>query len=266
MFVRRHWAKIEEKLWIDGEELKISCYGGSNESLADAEDEARKKVKLIESKIKGDYSPLENYVVEIREELVEEIDERNIVTRNRYGVLVLNSEDHIFLDLDEPKYGFFDIFKSYSLKMKKEKIRQQAIKVADSQYKDLSFRIYETRRGYRVVAIGKNIAANSELAKSLYKKFNCDPVYSKLCEKQECYRARLTPKPSNMKYKGFRNKYPRTEGEQNAFDEWLEGYKEKSKNYAVCKVIDSIRETRYLDEVITYHDEVCKVESDLPLA
>ena len=271
MIVRKYWTSITAEIVVHGSPCEVVCYGGSNESMADAEVEAKKKVKIMEAKLNGDSSSLESYTVEIKEELINSIDERNVITRNRYGALVLNSENTIFLDIDYPRTTFLSsLFGLFSAKPKttneiKKILFNQVVEVAENSFSQLSFRIYETKRGYRVVAIGENVGPNTELARELFKRFNCDYLYTQLCYKQDCYRARLSPKPGYIRYKALKVKFPRSDDEQRVFGDWLRGYEEKSENYSVCRLVHSVRETRYLDEVIKVHDDYCKVSKNLPL-
>lgn len=59
----------------------------------------------------------------------------------------------------------------------------------------IQLRIYKTAHGYRLLVESQRLRPHGALFKELAKAFNCDPSYLKLCRSQECYRARLTPKP-----------------------------------------------------------------------
>lgn len=98
MIIYKFWTKTTDKIFIDGQSQMISCYGGSNESLKNAEEKAREKIKWIQQKVSKNHLPkvLENYEIEIREELVKRIDAQNAITRNRYGALILNCEKTVF--------------------------------------------------------------------------------------------------------------------------------------------------------------------------
>jgi hypothetical protein len=95
--------------------------------------------------------------------------------------------------------------------------------------------------------------------------FHCDVLYAMLCRKQNCFRARLTPKPRRMKMPGWKVKYPRTEDEDKAFREWLAKYESASRNYRVCKFLDQLG-GGFSTEAVRVHDEIAGVRSPLPLA
>ena len=59
----------------------------------------------------------------------------------------------------------------------------------------LSFRVYKTAAGYRLIVTSQTMETSSEQSSAWLKALNSDKLYSRLCEQQECYLARLTPKP-----------------------------------------------------------------------
>jgi hypothetical protein len=264
MKVFRYWKQVSEKRMIRnfGFEVPISCWGGSNESEDDAHEKALEKIKLVVRKIEGEQLPEKDYTAEIREEILKDFDTENVVTRNRYGAEVLNSQDMPIIDVDKPKIGFFGIFKSYSFKEKKQMMLEQAIESA-KKFPELNFRIYETRKGYRVIVANKNLRAGDSVVKDLFKAFNCDPLYASLCRKQDCFRARLTPKPSYIKHKGKRFKFPMNSTDSEK--DWIESYADASKSFSTCHLVKEVGPRADRSEVIEYHDEICKVRDRLPL-
>ncbi len=119
------------------------------------------------------------------------------------------------------------------------------------------FRIYETAKGIRV--IGKTyIHPNSEGYMSLMRKLFVDWIYIQLSEKQNCYRARLTPKPYRMKFRTIKVKDPLV-CETNEYSDWEEAYTDKSRSYTVVKLIKTIGRDFSQERVIKYHDEMCNI-------
>ena len=95
--------------------------------------------------------------------------------------------------------------------------------------------------------------------------FNCDPLYALLCNKQGCYRARLTPKPSRMKLKGYKVKYPR-EGDDSEFQSWVSEYENMSRSFSVCKLIEQVGASYSMNDVVMLHDDVTGVSYPQRLA
>ncbi|MBQ6102185.1 MAG: hypothetical protein IJL06_00770 [Kiritimatiellae bacterium] len=115
MKLYRHW--VERSCEIAGTTFRFR--DGSNVSAAEAEAKIDRRVELLRRTEGRDLSVEESdavheslldiggrradggYESAICEEILEEPDARNAVTRNRYGAEVLNSEDTCFLDVDE---------------------------------------------------------------------------------------------------------------------------------------------------------------------
>ena len=60
---------------------------------------------------------------------------------------------------------------------------------------NLQIRVYETAHGFRLLVENQLLTPSGKVFRVLAKAFDCDPSYLKLCQSQECYRARLTPRP-----------------------------------------------------------------------
>jgi hypothetical protein len=264
MKIYKYWVVEKAKVRIDGEEKEITCYGGSNNSEQDASARAREKVELIEKKIAGERHAFDSYEVEIREEIVQSVDEKAAITRNRYGAQVLNVEDLMIMDIDRPRFSFWDLFR----KPKDGKTRiVEMVRVLSQKpgYSGLGFRIYETHSGIRVIVLGQTFDAKAAETRRMMKEFNCDRLYMLMCRKQDCFRARLTPKPYRMKLKGYKVKFPRTSDEENEFRQWLGGYEAASRNFRVCKFIEQVGVGSVNDKV-RLHDELVGISGEERLA
>ncbi|NQY99205.1 MAG: hypothetical protein HRT45_00880 [Bdellovibrionales bacterium] len=219
------------------------------------------------AKIEGRSDELEEYTVEIREEIIKEIDAANIITRNRYGALVLNTEDLPIFDIDEPKLGFFGwLFGLKADLQRKELIYQQVREVANRpEFSNIGFRIYETKKGARVILDGISKAAGSEEIAKLFDLLNADSLYQTLCLRQKCYRARLTPKPLNIGVKQKKVPFPRTDFQQTDLEKWLASYEQRAERYATCRLVEAIRSAKANRGAIAYHDEITRANSEMPL-
>ena len=261
MKIYKYWTTEKQKILIDGTEQEVTCYGGSNVSMEDARGKAKEKAQKIQRKIAGEKHLFEDYESEIREELLQTIDAHSAITRNRYGARVLNVENLMILDIDKPKPasgGLGGLFKKKDTRPPKEQIFEMVKTLATTKYKDLSFRVYETYQGARVIVLGREFDPRDDTTRKMMDEFNCDPLYTLLCNKQGCYRARLTPKPSRMKLKGFKVKYPR-EGDDSEFQRWVSEYENLSRSFSVCKLIEQIGASHYVTDVVRLHDDVTGV-------
>ncbi len=264
MKIYKYWTVEKQKILINGVEQEVTCYGGSNVSVEDARGKAREKAQKIQRKIAGERHLFEDYEVEIREEILQTIDDHSIVTRNRYGARVLNVESLMILDIDKPKPSG-GLFKKKDTRPPKEQIFEMVKTLATTKYKDIGFRIYETYQGARVIVLGKEFNPRDGASKKMMDEFNCDPLYTMLCVRQGCYRARLTPKPSRMKFRGFKVKYPR-EGGDSEFQNWVSEYENMSRSFSVCKLIEQVGASYSMNDVVMLHDDVTGVSYPQRLA
>lgn len=264
MKIYKYWIIEKAIVKFDREEKEIKCYGGSNISIEDASVKAREKIERIQNKIEGNHHEFDTYEVEIREEIVQELDEKAIVTRNRYGAKVLNVQDLMILDIDKPKYSFWDFFKK-TVKPKTKIVEMIRSLSQKSKYKEYGFRIYETYKGIRVIVLGKTFDPKAPATWWMMKEFNCDMLYMILCQKQNCFRARLTPKPGRMKLQKYKVVIPRSDEEEHEFRTWLAEYELRSRNYSVCKFIEQIGSGK-LSEAVRLHDEITGVNWSQKLA
>ena len=264
MKIFKYWVIEKAKVRIGQEETEIKVYGGSNVSEADAVLTARGKIEKVQSKIAGDTHVFETYEVEIREEIVRALDGNAIVTRNRYGAQVLNVQDLMIMDIDQAKRSFWEIFK----KREDDKTKIVAMVRSLAQkpgYQGCGFRVYETSKGMRVIVLGRTFDPKAPATQKMMDEFNCDTLYTFMCKKQDCFRARLTPKPSRMRLRGFKVRFPRAAEDEKAFQDWLLSYEAASRKYSVCKFIEQIGPGP-VTEAVRLHDEVSGAFRDQTLA
>lgn len=264
----KYWTAEKQKITIDGVPQEIVCYGGSNVSVEDARGKAKEKAQKIERKIAGERNLFEEYEAEIREELLQTVDSHAVITRNRYGAQVLNVERLMILDIDKPKPaagGLGGLFKKKDTRPPKEQIFEMVRNLATNRYPDLAFRVYETFQGARVIVLGREFDPREAATQKMMAEFNCDPLYTLLCVKQGCYRARLTPKPARMKLKGYKVQYPRA-GDESEFQRWVADYESLSRSFSVCKLVEQIGSSQYVTDVVRLHDDVTGVGYPQPLA
>ncbi|MCC6568977.1 MAG: hypothetical protein IT315_07045 [Anaerolineales bacterium] len=259
MKIYKYWTAETYKTLYGREQVEFICYGGSNISVDDAKIQADQKAERIKLKIAGKSYKLETYEVEIREELLQEIDPNNLITRNRYGAKVLNSARMLILDIDKPKpAGLMSLFKKKDTRPPKDQIFDMVRTLATTKYAQYAFRIYETYQGARVIVLGRNFDPRDDATKKMMDEFNCDPLYTLLCQKQDCYRARLTPKPSRIKVRGFKVKFPR-EANDFQFEKWLTEYENSSRNFSVCKLVEQVGAMQSIPDVVRLHDDLTGV-------
>jgi hypothetical protein len=270
MRIFRYWTRIEGSITVGTREQKVHSFGGSNVSTQAAADDARQRLegarrRLVGRSLRDD----ETYEVDIREEVLARLDEHNVVTRNRYGAAVLNSAEVLFIDIDEPRLGFLDLFRA-----KPTGARRTAMIVAQvkklvlkaPELRGLGVRLYETHSGVRAIVTGRLFDPKAASTERLLSRFNADWLYSHLCRRQGCFRARLTPKPFRMKCRTRKVVFPRTDEAQEADHcAWIAEYDQVRRRFATCRLLCSIgHDVR--DPIVDWHDRETGATSGLKLA
>lgn len=270
MRIFTHWTRIEEEVILEGQRRQLHCYGGSDQSLNDAARDGRQRMARVKDRIRGALGKKDPaYEADIREEITARLDARNIVTRNRYGAEVLNSTDVVFIDVDEPPFTWRDVFFGVETDLAKRKqrmveaVRQRAAK---PELNGLGIRVYETHKGVRLIVTGRPFDPRTKETQKFLRSFRADFMYTLLCARQGCFRARLTPKPYRMRIKTHRVVFPRLSGRaEQEHQAWLAEYQEKRVKYATCRHLFTLGRP-YRNEAIDYHDTATGAFTQLKLA
>jgi len=267
MHLFRYWHSGEFEVFIDAKPLTITCTAGSNISQQDAEARCVVKANLVQGLIDGNCERDSSYEKPVREEITHEIDDCNIVTRNRYGALVLNSCSLNIFDIDDYRRSFWEAIGFGGKKDKKAVIVENLRKLFETRRQDnTSWRIYETCKGIRLIVVGQYLDPKSPAFEQFSREINADALYTLLCTKQNCYRARLTPKAHRLQLERLKFVCPLPEDIEGKYAQWLKEYEQQSKNYAVCRLVDTLGSRYNEDPIVEFHDRVCCSNMHLPLA
>lgn len=161
-----------------------------------------------------------------------------------------------------------------------------------------SFRLYETPAGFRIIATHDTIAPSDNLVAAWFEYFHADTNYVRLCQAQQCFRARLTAKPwrmSEVENNELAKDIPEKNfwfAEDNAFEktsaqqrqdlesgkesrkQWITYYNQYAKHYRACRYIETFfgfdaghqLEHQAIQTFIDWHDRTCQVNKELQLA
>ncbi|WP_201548584.1 hypothetical protein [Psychrobacter fjordensis] len=158
-----------------------------------------------------------------------------------------------------------------------------------------SFRLYETPAGFRIMATHDTISPNDALVVDWFEYFHADANYVRLCQAQQCFRARLTAKPWRMAEvadkklakdipaKNFwfdaesmdaDSSIEQRQNELKARKEWINNYDKYAKNYRACRYVERFtgKEASYslehkdIQGFIEWHDRACQVDKELEMA
>jgi hypothetical protein len=287
MHIPPFWSK-QSYSGIDrkGKERCYAAWGWSFESQAAAQQIAAERVRRVfenppHYSNDNSYDYLERPLrEEIREEIVCGEEQVALITRNRYGSLVLNTASVCFVDIDFPQptpTGFIDalrlMFNKQLKEERKRNARERTIEnVMQWSHKNpyQKFRLYETAAGLRLLFTDRLYNPTSEEVAVLLDTLGSDKLYRRLTVKQECFRARLTPKPWRCGCFRPPNRYPwETDQEEQTYRQWEADYDNKIGGYGICRLITTIGdspEDHHIASIIELHDQFTCLDPALPLA
>ena len=144
-----------------------------------------------------------------------------------------------------------------------------------AKHPDWNLRVYRTPAGLRIMVLHDVFQPNSPLVEEFFDSILCDLQYVWMCKRQECFRARVSPKPwrilsSNVEQKLAQGVWPVDDGLMAERKRWVSQYEEASEGYASCRFerhigSDTVHEK--CEKLRILHDEYCKAEEPgLPLA
>jgi hypothetical protein len=283
MRIPKYWAKGRQiTTGPNNRKFDVVNWQWSDVSVDDARQKALARAGEVAQKIvRGE--PLDRYGYSdrpLREEIKEAIQnpfrsEVALVTRNAYGVLVLNSINAMFIDIDIPgmdkprKAGLFGGGKDSSVPdLYLPSIRK--VEEWAGRHPEYGIRIYATYAGLRCLILNTVFEPKSDQADGILHDLQSDPLYIRLCKAQECFRARLTPKPWRSGAREPRYRYPwenpRVEAE---YRQWEKQYDAATSKYSTCRLVKQLGAKDIhpdIEPILSYHDRVTRVESNLPLA
>lgn len=258
---------------------KVSIWGASNDSDDAALREAQKRAIACKTFFSEGFSKLEEYeysVGFIREEVIDEINglmgTTAVITRNSYGASVLNSDQVLIGDIDYPVPGIFGrVLSMFGLSLFRRKPKDKTyyldlIKSYQEKNLSLKIKVYETFAGLRFIICNKLFKADSEEVQNIFKDLEVDPLYRMLCEKQTCFRARLTPKPWRIGLERPATRFPRKQQEDIlAFETWLKNYESAGVSKQSAREIASFGTASIhpdVKTVVEFHDKIACRQGD----
>ena len=276
MQIPRHWARVKGATEDpSGKPYALSVWGWSANSKAEAAQVAERRLAEARARIGRGAPRHEAYFygkTPLREEIVRAIggDGSAVVTRNRYGALVLNAARVPFIDVDLPESGGLGLRALFGKRPDPAAAVLDRVREACARARGASFRIYRTAAGFRVLATDLTLDPQSARAEELLAGFGADPFFTKLCKLQASFRARLTPKPWRCGCLSPSTPYPREDaGAQRKHEAWRSEYEAAIRSKATCSLVESVGFGRTSEEaraIVDEHDRVCRVGETLPLA
>lgn len=277
MIVPKFWAEGRVQQSIGDRQITVRRWGWSDDSQAAAQVHADQRARagfdrvasgaeFLRREPKVAYNGAEG--VPIREEIVAQHGD-TVITRNGYGALCLNTPNVLFADIDlaTGAIGFLKrLFGGNPEAAARKKIQQFA-----QHHPDWHLRLYRTPAGFRLLALHRTFDPAEPAATELFNAIGTDPIFVKMCTRQRCFRARVSPKPWRI---GIGRHYrpgvwPVTPDRQEDRRRWVAQYDTAAKGYAACQFLETLgssRTTAEADAVRRLHDDLCAATSSKPLA
>lgn len=288
MKLPEYWSKASaEDVDCQGNRVSFSCWRSSDHSVEEAQASALEAAKrVLQAFLSGNRA--ERYAYSdrpLREEIVEKFAGGQgeivaAVTRSAFGALVLNTDRVAFIDIDFPPiqpleaiaYFFRRLFNksARSPEYQREYDGVQAMMRLLDGKPQWSIRLYRTCAGMRAIITHDVFDPTSESTLAMLRSANCDPLYVQLCKSQQCFRARLTPKPWRCGQNATPPRWP-IEGQENQarLAEWLAEYAAKHARYATCRFLGTLGSGAIhpaVAQVLELHDRTTRCEEPLELA
>jgi hypothetical protein len=275
----RHWALAQVGAGL--------AWGWSDTSQAEAQAEAQRRAAGLDARLRGSARPpsSDGYYPDrpMREEVLHELahDDQGLsaaVTRNASGAEVLNAAQMLFVDVDLPPPAapslLARLLGAPSLAPGAPSPAEAAVVARavtwTQTHPGWGWRIYRTAAGLRLLATHALFYPDDEVVQEVFRALGADPLYCRLCLSQDCFRARLTPKPWRIGLREAPPRWPWADAAAAAqFTAWSKAYRDASARYATCALVQTAGSTEVLPELrplVEWHDAACKVGSGLPLA
>lgn len=256
MRIPAYWVK-EKRRGCDGSVWKLR--GISDASMQEARERLEERCRIREAfarqgvvsdaEVKAFRASLraldevqgEEYTVLLLETIVEKLDEDNIITRNRYGVQVLNSTSVCFVDVDDFPLSLGDKLRGFfGQKLSPEQKLLQTLRDLCATDASLGARLYRTHSGWRIMLAGEGLKPDSARMHEICRILHADPLYESLCSRQQCWRARLSPKPYRVGVPGYPRPVDSESVHTTEAQNWLMRYESACSGKAVCRLVDCI--------------------------
>lgn len=142
------------------------------------------------------------------------------------------------------------------------------------RHPDWRLRLYQTPAGLRLLAVHAPMDPGSAAVAAAFAELGSDPLYVRMCQRQRCFRARLSAKPWRMglgqSRPAHRVAWPLTPQQQARRAPWQARYDALSHGFAACRFLREFGNAAVdpaLQPALQLHDERSRaLRSDLPLA
>jgi hypothetical protein len=138
---------------------------------------------------------------------------------------------------------------------------------------DWHVRLYRTPAGLRLLVMNRTFKTDEPIVAEFFKALGTDPTYIRMCLKQQCFRARVSPKPWRIGISQHMRPrpgvWPVNPERRPERTRWIEAYENAARSYAACAFIEAMRQGAIhasAQSVQKIHDELSRATSSLKIA
>lgn len=142
-----------------------------------------------------------------------------------------------------------------------------------ARHPDWHFRIYRTPAGLRLLAMHRTFDPREPAVAECFRELGTDPIYARMCFNQNCFRARIGPKPWRIGMAAHMRPrpgvWPISPERMPARQQWVAEYETKAEEFSACRFVESVGtglEDPTARAVQRLHDDLCRATSDRPIA
>lgn len=138
---------------------------------------------------------------------------------------------------------------------------------------DWALRLYRTPAGMRLLVTHRPFDPNDPAVAAFFADVGADPVYVQMCSNQQCFRARVSPKPWRIGIDhhirprpGVWPVRPERLPERQA---WIDDYESAATEFAACEFVETVGSGVVhpaVAPVVRLHDDLSRATSGLPIA
>lgn len=138
---------------------------------------------------------------------------------------------------------------------------------------DWRVRVYRTPAGLRLLALHRLFDPREPEVAACFHALGVDPTYAQMCFKQNCFRARISPKPWRIGLQRLRAPYAAVWRPAHAdlpvCRLWIDVYEREAECYASCRFTESLgtgRTDPSAEAVQLLHDMFCRADQGMKIA
>lgn len=136
-----------------------------------------------------------------------------------------------------------------------------------------NLRLYRTPAGLRVMATQRTFAPNEPEVSQCFSALGTDPVYVRMCLRQQCFRARVSAKPWRIGIQSHLKPrpgvWPVAAAHLPRRSAWIASYEARAQDFAACTFLEAAGSgtvNKDVAPVQQWHDALSKACSTLPIA